>query len=549
LNFSSESAAGEVWHVSQKELPGISKEKQTMTISEAVSLAEPGDTVIIHSGVYREKVVIEKSSIRFQPAVGEKVIVTGAEHITDWQKEDSNGNIFSTHWSHRFISWNKSYTHPNDDYHLLIGRSEQVFVNGYLLRQVLSFDKLSRGTFFVDMDAQRLYVWSANNSDLSDRKNMVEASAREQIWVCKGDRIHVEGIRFRYAANRAQQGAAAFSGDYNVIENCVFEDTNSIGAQFNGQNIVVRDCVFQNNGQMGFGAGRAHNLLMTGCTIRNNNTKGYSRGWEAGGNKIVLTRKAVIEKSVFVENRGNGIWFDIGNEDSVIRNCLIANNEDAGIFYEISYGLHAHDNIIIGNGFAHNPGAWGAQAGISISSSPYCVVERNLIIGNKEGFNFREQDRSTPRIDAEESEPVWNHDQIIRCNVIAYNRDAQTWGWFDIRDDRHLPAGEGKDQSDGLTLEKLSLTFKDNLYSTNPGQGLFNWGVTWQDHKEYQKLEDVRGELGLEQGSKLMKFVFKDYSGLDFRVPSNSPALQMGCYPRGSVPGVQLGVIDGENSE
>ena len=138
---------------------------------------------------------------------------------------------------------------------------------------------------------------------------------------------------------------------------------------------------------------------MTGCTVRNNNTKGFDRGWEAGGDKICLTRGAILENSIFVDNRGNGIWFDIGNEDCEVRNCLIANNEDAGIFYEISYGLHAHDNVIVGNGFAFTPGAWGATAGISLSSSPGCTIERNLILGNKEGFNFREQSRSTPRID------------------------------------------------------------------------------------------------------------------------------------------------------
>jgi hypothetical protein len=553
LVFSSE-AAGKAWHVSQKELPGIMKEQQVRTISEAVSLVEPGDTVIIHNGIYRERVVIERSGlpdkpIKFWTAVGENVIVTGADRITEWQAEDANGSIFSTNWPHKFVPWNRNYTHPGDDYHLLIGRCEQVFVDGYALRQVLNLGKLSRGTFFADLDAQRLYAWAANNKKLSDKKTFAETSVREQIWTCKGNHIHVKGIRFRYAANRAQQGAAAFSGDHNVIENCVFEDTNAIGAQFTGQNAIVRNCIFQNNGQMGFGAGRAHDLLMTGCTICSNNTKGYSRGWEAGGNKIVLTRGAVIENSVFAENRGNGIWFDIGNEDNVVHNCLIANNEDAGIFYEISYGLHAHDNVIIGNGFAYHPDAWGAQAGISISSSSNCVIERNFLIGNKEGFNFREQKRSTPRIDRKESEPVWNHNHIIRNNVIAYNRDAQTWGWFDIRDNRHLPAREGQAKPDGLTLEKLSLTFKDNLYSPGPGQGLFNWGVTWQEHKKYGQLDDVRDALNLEQGSKVVEFIFKDFSDLDFRVPSDSPALQMGCCPRGSVPGVRLGILDEKNRD
>jgi len=300
---------------------------------------------------------------------------------------------------------------------------------------------------------------------------------------------------------------------------------------------------------MGFGTGGTHNLLMTECAIRNNNMKGYNRGWEAGGNKIVLTRGAIIEKSFFIENRGDGIWFDIGNEDNEVRNCLFINNEDAGIYYEISYGLHAHDNVIVGNGFAYNPGAWGANAGISISSSPNCVIERNLIIGNKEGLSFREQNRSTPRIGNRKGEPVWNHDQIIRNNVIAYNRDAQVWGWFDINDNRHWPARDGKAEPDGLTLEKLSFTFRDNLYSTGAGQELFNWGVTWKEHKRYNKLDDVRDALNLEQGSELVEFVFKDFSELDFRVPSDSPALKMGCYPKGSVPGVRLGIWDDGDSD
>jgi hypothetical protein len=278
--------------------------------------------------------------------------------------------------------------------------------------------------------------------------------------------------------------------------------------------------------------------------VRNNNIKGFNRGWEAGGNKICLARGVVLENSTFIENRGNGIWFDIGNEDCTVRNCLIAFNEDAGVFYEISYGLHAHDNVIVGNGLASTPGAWGASAGISISSSPDCLIERNLLIGNKEGFNFREQKRSTPRIDDRKSVPVWNHDHIIRNNVIALNRDAQTWGWFDISDNRHWPATGGDSNADGLSLEKLALTLRDNLYFAGPGAELFNWGVAWKQNKRYQRMEQVQEELGLEQGSKLAEFTVKDFSGLDFRVPADSPAIEMRCYPQGQVPGVQLGILE-----
>src|SRR5262249_28912764 len=156
---------------------------------------------------------------------------------------------------------------------------------------------------------------------------------------------------------------------------CAFESTNSSGATFAARGLAVRRCVFRDNGQLGFGAARAHDLLFSECVVRENNVKGFSRGWEAGGEKLVLCRNVVIERSQFLNNRGNGIWFDIGNENCAVRNCLIADNDDAWIFYEISFGLHAHDNVIVGNGFRETPGSWGAGAGISISSSPGCLIE------------------------------------------------------------------------------------------------------------------------------------------------------------------------------
>ena len=371
---------------------------------------------------------------------------------------------------------------------------------------------------------------------------MVEASTREWILTVKGSYVTIKGIRFRYAANHAQQGAVEFSGSHVTVEDCIFEYTNASGAEFTGPDITVRNCTFQHNGQLGFGANHAHRLRMTGCTIRGNSTKGFDRGWEAGGNKICMTRGAVLEDSTFIENRGNGIWFDIGNEDCEVRNCLIAHNENAGIFYEISYGLHAHDNVIIGNGFAFTPGAWGAAAGISISSSPFCTIERNLILGNKEGFNFREQSRTTPRIDGK-SEPVWNHDEIVRSNVFAWNRDAQVWGWFDVSDERHWPKSMQSAPPTGLSLEDLKLTFKENLYCPGPGQDLFNWGVTWKKNKRYEGLDAVQQELSLDGGSKVAEFHVEDYSALDLRVPPDSPAVIMGCYPQGTVPGVRLGIL------
>jgi hypothetical protein len=245
------------------------------------------------------------------------------------------------------------------------------------------------------------------------------------------------------------------------LEDSIIEEMNANGATFSGEDQVVRRCTFRDNGQLGFSANRAHRLLFTECRVENNNTKGFDRGWEAGGNKLVLSRDVVLEKSRFVRNRGNGIWFDIGNENCTVRQCLIADNEDSGIFYEISFGLKAHDNVIVGNGFATTPGAWGAQAGVSISSSPGCVLERNIIAGNREGFNFREQSRTTPLIGQKAAVPIWCHNEEIRRNIIALNRDAQVWGWFDVQDGRHWPSSGQQAQGSQKAQATPSLSLSD----------------------------------------------------------------------------------------
>ncbi|MBT3375786.1 MAG: hypothetical protein HOJ57_39630 [Lentisphaerae bacterium] len=548
-------------------------EKPFKTIGAAAAKVSPGDRVVIATGIYREAVTITTSGTVAQPIVfmaapAAHVVITGADQLSELQLEPGDGNVYSVEWPHRFITWNKTNAHPKDDYHRLIGRSEQVIVSNYLLRQVLTREKLARGTFFVDLEAKRLYLWDAANRDLKKDWGapLVEASSRTFIWRVEGEHVHTRGMTFRFAANMAQHGAVTLKGPGDLLEDCVVEQTNSKGAAFSGPDITVRRCIFRDNGQLGFGAGSAHRLLFTECLVENNNTKMFSRGWEAGSNKLAFCRGAVLEKSRFLRNHGNGVWFDIGNEECVVRNCLIADNDDAGIFYEISYSLHAHDNVIVGNGHVHNPGAWGANGGISLSSSPDCVIERNILLGNREGVQFREQNRTTPRIDDKKSVPIWNHDNVIQRNLFARNRDNQVGGWFDGKKMHHWPqamqkegegtvdgkpaadmaaaykAGEEGRKPENMTLEGLRLSLLGNVFHRVGTQKLVQWGTSWHFHKRWDRLADAREALGILKDNVEASVAFADALSLDLRVPADSPALTSGCYPEGSVPGVRLGV-------
>ncbi len=528
--------------------PGTS-EHPWKTLAQAARKAGPGDQVLVRDGIYCEAVVLKTSGtasepIRFAAATGAQVVLTGADQLVGWQKAEGDRPIYRIPWTHRFITWSSHMTHPDDEYHRLVGRCEQVAIDNYLLRQVLEPGQIAPGTFFVDLSNQVLEVWDFANRDLN--KVWVEGAVRQEILRVEGAYVQVRGLRFRFAANMAQHGAVVLAGAHDVLEDCEIQDMNASGATLAAPDQTVRRCVFRDNGQLGLGANGAHRLLFTECRVENNNTKGFDRGWEAGGDKLVLCRDAVLERSQFVRNRGNGIWFDIGNEHCTVRQCLIADNEDSGIFDEISFGLHAHDNVITGNGFAATAGAWGAQAGISLSSSPDSVIERNLIFGNREGFDFREQTRTTPRIGEKGEVPVWNHDQLIAHNLLVFNRDAQVWGWFDMRDNRQWPAGMVEPAAASgpqrLTLETLRLRFEHNDYFAGPGQGWFEWGVTWGRHQSYSTLAAFQGGLHIDSGSRAAGPEFSEPLARDFRLSARSLGELGQDYPRGPVPGVLLGV-------
>jgi len=50
----------------------------------------------------------------------------------------------------------------------------------------------------------------------------------------------------------------------------------------------------------------------------------------------------------------------------------------------------------------------------------------------------------------------------------------------------------------------------------------------------------VREQLSLDQNSEVAEFHVEDFPALDFRVPADSPAITMGCHPRGPVPDVRI---------
>ena len=90
------------------------------TIQKAATLARAGDTVLIRAGTYRETVTPARSgsngaTITYMPYNNEKVVIDGAEPVTNWTKHSGSIYRAAMHWS---------VDHGNGD---------QVFVDGRMM--------------------------------------------------------------------------------------------------------------------------------------------------------------------------------------------------------------------------------------------------------------------------------------------------------------------------------------------------------------------------------------------------------------------------------
>src|SRR5262245_30370291 len=85
-----------IFHVATtgSDLADGSENSPFRTINRAASIAQAGDTVLVHEGVYREWVNprhggrSDQRRITYAAAPGEHVVIKGSERVTGWERVD-----------------------------------------------------------------------------------------------------------------------------------------------------------------------------------------------------------------------------------------------------------------------------------------------------------------------------------------------------------------------------------------------------------------------------------------------------------------------------
>jgi len=523
------------------ENPGTSA-RPFRTIGKALSVVKEGDSIIVHKGVYRERIQIPEGRLHAPISIVaavkeggkyEEVIISGADIIDSWehyQGEDAPQDatvLVHQPWTHVWIGWSRDMSHGAP---APIGRSEQVIVDGTLLKPVLSTKDMEPGTFFADpKETKALYV--RLKDDDSPDKHIVEASVRDTL-ISVPDHTRVRGLVLRYAANRAQHGALDISGKQVLVEDCVVEWTNCTGIRISGENFILRRVTSRNNGQLGMG-GKGKNFLIEECIFQDNNVKGFSPGWEAGGFKIVHSWGAKIERCKAVGNHGPGMWFDGYNYAGEIRQCYCADNDNSGIFIEISEDFLITDNLCVNNG-GTGIGDW-AGAGISIGESRDCYVAFNTCVDNQYGISIRGQ------IPRKVGQTVYKNRNItIRNNILTYNHKAQFGLMWDQSFMGRHPSQRGLSEEEwqkhlqkAVDPDNVGLILDHNLYALSEEAEIVRWGVSWRPKwRPYTDLSEFVSERGLGRHGEVAAPRFASWQERDFRLMPDSPAISADGYIR-----------------
>lgn len=256
--------SGKEYHVS---VSGNDANKGTLanpfrTINFAAQLALPGDTITVHSGVYREWVnpahggESDSKRIVYRAARNEKVAIKGSEVVTGWVKEPGSEGVWKIVIPNKFFGDYNPYRDTiNGDWFRPQGRihhTGDVFLNGKSLYEKELLSKVtdpvpdtlitdkegSEYTWFCQSDPVNTIIW-CNFHNYDPNKELIEISTRRTCFFPLKQGLNyltIQGFDFSQAATQwaaptaEQVGIVATHWNKGwIIENNVIHDTKCSG--------------------------------------------------------------------------------------------------------------------------------------------------------------------------------------------------------------------------------------------------------------------------------------------------------------------------------
>jgi hypothetical protein len=366
------------------------------TISKAAEVAQPGDTVFVLEGIYRERVAPARGGTATQPIVymgepGKQVFIRGSD-IYDKTWNAHSGNVYAADLNEMQFTDDAYWDDANPFKVISAGNPYgtsgkltlgQVFVEGEPYTQKESPDDVAQqpGSWRYDNPTNRVYVNFKPNHSIS---SLVEITTRRRIFAPhkRGlGYIHVTGFIMEHCGNQfptefysnklnAQAGALGLRrGHHWLVKNNIIRHATSIGLDCGTEtdsedierfdqpavpapvsNIIEYNYLI-NNGSCGIAGKGTTGMIVRGNVVMYNNTLSHD-AYEESGMKFHNCTEGLITANYVAGNHTYGIWLDNRYFHTRVTGNLVVHNKK-GIKVEMGdydFGAVLIDhNILIGN--------------------------------------------------------------------------------------------------------------------------------------------------------------------------------------------------------
>lgn len=497
------------YHVSQNhpdasdDNPG-SYEKPFKTINKAAGIVKPGESVLVYSGIYRERIepaysgLSDSEMIGFEVAPGNKAIVRGSLVFDEtWKQslnEDGHGgahNLWQAPLDPDVFSPFYIENASDDELEAMpwalrwkgkapytLGRG-LIFQDGKRMQQLAQYEDISwvQGSYWVDKERELIHIHPFDNVDPNTCG--FELTHLQQLFVPTEvgfGYIKVSGFIFEQAGNgfpRVGVGAVYVNGGHHwIIEENTVRECGSVGIEIGARimefgnssreeglrvNAHPGGHVVTGNHMYACGTGGIQGHTLSDSVIEYNHIhhigwQHVERYWECSAIKTLINSNVVAAKNVIHDiEEASAIWFDWKNE-----NCRITQN----VVYDI-------DRIINGALF------------IEASYMPN-MIDNNLV-WNVRGIGIS----------------LGDTDQMLVChNVIAYTRNP-------------ISAKRISDRSvSGKPVSSKNNIMQNNIFYRNAGSLIIEDPENVSDYNifVYENFEDWTDRTGFDENSKQMEF-------------------------------------------
>ncbi|WP_083959109.1 discoidin domain-containing protein [Herbidospora mongoliensis] len=395
----SHAAAGRQLHVAKtgNDTNAGSSAAPYLTINKAAQEAQPGDTVVVHAGLYREWVrparggTGEDARITYTNAGDGEVTIKGSEEIDTWSRQ--SGDVWKVTLPDTYFGSFNPYTAKQwqgGEGGSFAGYSAgDVYLNeqAYYQKPSLSAVTSAAGTWFAEVGGGNTTIY-ANFDGADPNAKLAEINVRRQIFAPEAwglGYITVNGFTIKHAAgtysdfpsspDRRQAGAISVNGglrwiiEQNKVINARtiaidiglgcdewagnrpgttktnFRDTAKYGSH------IVRNNYIGKAGQSGIAGVFSWNSELLYNMIEDTNYRGEFSGAETAPIKVHYMNEGLIKGNYVRNSKGGnsaGIWTDWGNQNVRVTGNIVM-NAPWGYYAEAVHGpILVDNNVFIG---------------------------------------------------------------------------------------------------------------------------------------------------------------------------------------------------------